>query len=136
MVAKFKREYVNCWDKTKLEEKLQERLQELNSEKEKSKSRVKLLRHKIFRLKKALDGEISIGGQILPQKPKNVKPKKVKETKKRTKLICFKCRKRGHLLEDCRENKEETICFRCGSKEHTLKNCKEEEKVSLLLPRV
>ncbi|XP_014477859.1 PREDICTED: uncharacterized protein LOC106746136 [Dinoponera quadriceps] len=45
------------------------------------------------------------------------------------KLLCFNCRKSGHVLSDCPElgGKEEAgtgICFKCGSTEHTHFECK------------
>lgn len=45
------------------------------------------------------------------------------------KLLCFNCRKSGHILSDCPElgGQEEAgtgICFKCGSTEHTHFECK------------
>lgn len=49
-------------------------------------------------------------------------------------MICLACRRRGHLLKDCPNEKVDfhgplltkgaDICFNCGSKDHTLKDCK------------
>uniref|UniRef100_A0A3B0MY06 Uncharacterized protein n=1 Tax=Theileria annulata TaxID=5874 RepID=A0A3B0MY06_THEAN len=73
---KYKRKYENYWNKEKIEKKLQERLQELKNNEIKSKSRIKLLKTKISKLNKALNGKIHIGGQILPNKNKSNKSNK------------------------------------------------------------
>ncbi|UKJ88009.2 hypothetical protein MACJ_000451 [Theileria orientalis] len=200
MIPKEKRSYVDCWDEGKIKQALEERIEELKIKNDKSKSRIKLLRSKIAKLRRALEGKGTAGGQVAPSggarsgkgsrraTKKGVKvansedgnnsegvkvvksedannsedakggqvggqnadgspdncnsdlisgsnadaksvakgtgSKSIDKTKKRSKRICFGCRKRGHLLKDCRENRAETVCFRCGSKEHTLKSCK------------
>ncbi|UKK00423.2 hypothetical protein MACK_000495 [Theileria orientalis] len=179
MIPKEKRNYVDCWDEDKIKKVLEERLEELKNKNNKSKSRIKLLRAKIAKLRRALEGKGIAGGQVAPSNnsgsvksgkrdkkgtKKDVKfdnsedttgdqntddpldnnnldstsscnadtrsvtrttsSKSIDKTRKKIKKICFGCRKRGHLLKDCREKRSEAVCFRCGSKEHTLKNCK------------
>ncbi|CAM9912073.1 unnamed protein product, partial [Phaeothamnion confervicola] len=55
--------------------------------------------------------------------------------------ICLKCRRRGHVVADCRADGEEGaaagsagICFNCGSKEHTLQACPERPAPDGALP--
>ncbi|BAM39068.1 uncharacterized protein TOT_010000531 [Theileria orientalis strain Shintoku] len=194
MTPKEKRDYVDCWDEDKIKQVLEKRIEEIKNKKDKSKSRIKLLRAKIAKLRRALEGKGVAGGQVAPsnnsdgaksgkRSKKGTKKvdkaddgddatgrlnvcklagdkcsigdqntddpidesnldatsslntdtrsvtrtagsKTIDKKRKKSKKICFGCRKRGHLLKDCRENRSETVCFRCGSKEHTLKNCK------------
>ncbi|EAN33806.2 Zinc knuckle family protein [Theileria parva strain Muguga] len=133
MSSRYKRNYENCWGPEKIKNVLEERVAELKSDKPKSKSRIKLLRAKISKLNKALEGKTTAGGQISPKQQNIAKNKNLTKSSKLTKIkklrrkrirkICFKCRKRGHLLEDCKENDTKPICFKCGSDNHTLKNC-------------
>jgi hypothetical protein len=47
------------------------------------------------------------------------------EKVRKQKLRCFKCRKRGHTVAECKsqENESDTLCYNCGSKEHSLAGC-------------
>ncbi|CAG8488953.1 9176_t:CDS:2 [Ambispora gerdemannii] len=60
--------------------------------------------------------------------------RRIKERKSKT--ICFACRKTGHSVKDCPEANKYSdsaadrsisvgLCYTCGSTEHTSKNCKE-----------
>lgn len=45
--------------------------------------------------------------------------------------VCFACRKPGHAVNRCPENKEHAnICYNCGTTEHSLKECKRPRKGS------
>lgn len=52
---------------------------------------------------------------------------KVKELihqSKKKGVICFRCRKKGHLISECKETVEKKdICFTCGSSDHNVHNC-------------
>ena len=37
--------------------------------------------------------------------------------------ICFGCRQRGHVIDDCPEAEGAGMCFKCGSGDHTVKQC-------------
>lgn len=52
-----------------------------------------------------------------------------RKTDKKTKMLCFNCRKPGHGLADCPEaDRDEEmgrgICYRCGSTEHEIHKCR------------
>lgn len=44
-----------------------------------------------------------------------------------SKTFCFHCRKEGHLLSKCPNNKQSKICYHCGE-EHNIKDCKSTKK--------
>ncbi|GAN01286.1 autophagy regulatory protein [Mucor ambiguus] len=49
--------------------------------------------------------------------------------KRRTGDVCFACRKPGHSVNRCPQNKEHAnICYNCGTTEHSLKECKRPRK--------
>ncbi|CAL4147676.1 unnamed protein product [Meganyctiphanes norvegica] len=56
--------------------------------------------------------------------------------KNERKLVCFNCRKPGHMVSACPNvmtgsNQEDiTICFKCGSTEHMARECKVQKKGS------
>ncbi|KAI9487438.1 MAG: hypothetical protein EXX96DRAFT_553195 [Benjaminiella poitrasii] len=53
--------------------------------------------------------------------------------KKNKKEVCFACRKPGHSVNRCPQNKEHAnICYNCGSTEHRLKDCRKSRKGSKL----
>jgi zinc finger CCHC domain-containing protein 9 len=44
-------------------------------------------------------------------------------------IVCFKCRKSGHCIDECPEVKDDCeqgtgICYKCGSTEHSVNKCK------------
>ncbi|XP_061589338.1 zinc finger CCHC domain-containing protein 9 [Cololabis saira] len=52
-----------------------------------------------------------------------------RQTDKKTRMLCFNCRKPGHGLADCPEaDRDEEmgrgICYRCGSTEHEIHKCR------------
>ncbi|XP_072310295.1 zinc finger CCHC domain-containing protein 9 [Eucyclogobius newberryi] len=52
-----------------------------------------------------------------------------RQTDKKSKMLCFNCRKPGHGLADCPEaDRDEEmgrgICYRCGSTEHEIHKCR------------
>jgi len=66
---------------------------------------------------------------------KRERRKAERELAKFIKMVCFNCRKSGHLLIDCPENKDsnnvkvkDSNCYKCGSKEHTSRDCKSKRK--------
>ncbi|KAK1442917.1 zinc finger CCHC domain-containing protein 9 [Babesia gibsoni] len=127
MPSKYNRTLSGCWDREKIEEAISSRQAELEGTEEKSTARIKFLKRKIAKLKKALKDGTPVGGNVLPRriaKSKVSAPSGLKRSvsSRRIKKICFKCRKRGHTLQDC-QGEEASICFRCGSKDHILRNC-------------
>lgn len=52
---------------------------------------------------------------------------KVKELISQSKkkgVVCFRCRKKGHLISECKEILDgKDICFTCGSEDHNVHNC-------------
>ena len=38
-----------------------------------------------------------------------------------THIICYRCRKPGHISSNCPD--KDTICFNCGQKGHTQRDC-------------
>ncbi|XP_077442014.1 zinc finger CCHC domain-containing protein 9 [Vanacampus margaritifer] len=52
-----------------------------------------------------------------------------RQTDKKSKMLCFNCRKPGHGLADCPEAERDQemgrgICYRCGSTEHDIQRCR------------
>ncbi|XP_061657499.1 zinc finger CCHC domain-containing protein 9 [Syngnathoides biaculeatus] len=52
-----------------------------------------------------------------------------RQTDKKSKMLCFNCRKPGHGLADCPEAERDHemgrgICYRCGSAEHEIQRCR------------
>ncbi|XP_008323354.1 zinc finger CCHC domain-containing protein 9 [Cynoglossus semilaevis] len=77
-----------------------------------------------------LDRELVQEVETALKKDRRREDRRIKrQTDKKTKMICFNCRKPGHGVMDCPEadNDEEMgtgICYRCGSTEHELHKCK------------
>ena len=40
-----------------------------------------------------------------------------------TTLRCLGCKRKGHLLKDCRKNKTQEICYKCGATSHSSRDC-------------
>mmetsp|Transcript_5143 Transcript_5143/g.5281 ORF Transcript_5143/g.5281 Transcript_5143/m.5281 type:complete len:248 (-) Transcript_5143:68-811(-) len=58
----------------------------------------------------------------LKTQEKKVSELVVKEKKKN--LICFRCRKKGHLISDCKEENDTAVkCFNCGARDHSVHGC-------------
>lgn len=49
-------------------------------------------------------------------------------------MICFKCRRRGHMSSQCDVKEEELVCYKCGSQEHSLQECDKYKKGDTDLP--
>ncbi|CDR95395.1 zinc knuckle domain containing protein, putative [Babesia bigemina] len=146
MHTKYNRTYSGCWDREKIEAAIRSRQAELEGDAPKTASRIQYLKRKIAKLRRALEDGTPIGGNILPQKrskpgnPSAAKRPCIASTArndailarrhKRIKKICFKCRKRGHTLQDCDEGSV-GICFRCGSTDHILRDCIKPDEGSL-----
>ncbi|XP_061603710.1 zinc finger CCHC domain-containing protein 9 isoform X2 [Phyllopteryx taeniolatus] len=52
-----------------------------------------------------------------------------RQTDKKSKMLCFNCRKPGHGLADCPDAERDRemgrgICYRCGSTEHEIQRCR------------
>lgn len=149
--AKGAKACVNVWNKSKIEARIKEIEGELEGKNQRvgelpvSKPRKKLLRAKLVKLRQALAGERTVGGQLaktirVPRRAL-LEPSSSRKTKKE----CLCCRKKGHTVQECRYNpallhaqEEETtkrdsnraaggsggpLCFNCGLTSHTLKNC-------------
>lgn len=128
-------------------EKNTEEIEKINKNLLTDKDNSKLKKHKKYliqklkKLKKCLNDEGGIAARI-----KLYKQKKHKLSSKKNKIEktlgdlksslkrCLKCKKRGHLAENCPLNDDEKgeedqdmqsekICYNCGSKDHSLYNC-------------
>ncbi|XP_027882299.1 zinc finger CCHC domain-containing protein 9 [Xiphophorus couchianus] len=68
--------------------------------------------------------------EVALKKDRRREDRRVKRQKdKKSKMVCFNCRKPGHGLADCPEaDRDEEmgrgICFRCGSTEHEIQRCR------------
>lgn len=113
-------------------------------EKEKLQKRKKHLQLKLNKLKKCLNDEGGIKARIrlIKKKQHKLRSTKTKIDKslgqlKNTLKRCFKCKKRGHVAEECTYGNEENeanegndkdtsnsrICYNCGSSNHNLYSC-------------
>lgn len=129
MRSKYNRTLTGCWNREQIEASIAERQAELDGNEPKSATRIRHLKTKLAKLRAALENGTTVGGNIMPQKRTKVAKSgrdggvhKRAKTKRRVKLICFKCRKRGHTLQDC-QGDAVGICFRCGAKDHILRDC-------------
>ncbi|GFE55733.1 zinc finger containing protein CCHC type domain containing protein [Babesia ovis] len=146
MPSKYNRTLSGCWDRAQIEASIKSRQAELDSDLPKSATRIRYLKKKIVKLKRALEDGTPVGGNILPQK--RTKPAKSRSKRqgnhdiggdttvdagsrpKKVRKICFKCRKRGHTLQEC-SGAQVGICFRCGSAQHALRDCPEPDNGTL-----
>ena len=125
-----------------LEVKIEEYGKQLKNEKddEISSKKKKYLREKIRKAKKTLscDNDINYLVSMKRKSLRKLKSKKEKLTEiilkeKKKNLICFKCRGKGHLINDCtfeedaienNNGKISAFCFNCGSNDHSVHTCK------------
>ncbi|GIX64222.1 zinc knuckle domain containing protein [Babesia caballi] len=140
---KYNRTLAGCWDRDQIEASIASRQAELDDAAPKSAARIRFLKRKISKLKRALEDGTPVGGNVLPQKlvkasaqvskhkaPASTRRGEASKPAKRVKKICFKCRKRGHTLQQC-DSEVAGICFRCGSTDHILRDCAEPDQGTL-----
>ncbi|XP_054916628.1 zinc finger CCHC domain-containing protein 9 [Poeciliopsis prolifica] len=76
------------------------------------------------------EAELKETVEVALKKDRRREDRRVKRQKdKKSKMVCFNCRKPGHGLADCPEaDRDEEmgrgICFRCGSTEHEIQKCR------------
>ncbi|XP_022064145.1 zinc finger CCHC domain-containing protein 9 [Acanthochromis polyacanthus] len=74
--------------------------------------------------------EVRADIQTALKKDRRREERRVKrQNDKKTKMVCFNCRKPGHGLSDCPEaDRDEEmgrdVCYRCGSTEHEIHKCR------------
>lgn len=106
-------------------------------EKNKLKKHKKYIVKKLMAIKSASKSDAALSAKI---KKLNLRKEKLKKTKKKVEeklgilknslKRCLKCKKRGHLAENCPFKDEDTendkthnICYNCGSHDHSLYQC-------------
>lgn len=99
MRSKYNRTLTGCWNREQIEASIAERQAELDGNEPKSATRIRHLKTKLAKLRAALENGTTVGGNIMPQKRTKVAKSgrdggvhKRAKTKRRVKLICFKCR--------------------------------------------
>ncbi|XP_022590339.2 zinc finger CCHC domain-containing protein 9 [Cyclospora cayetanensis] len=170
--GKLRRKREGFWGPEEIAERKRALLEELDRDRVSlSSSRLKRIKARLSELSKAEKGETQVGGQLVKVSKNKQRKKKQKGSKeelegkeravrrhkrpridaheedprsnKRSKKICLRCRKRGHLLHECRQGVSQAqaegaatsgICFNCGSHNHTLKNCKKPRAEDGALP--
>ena len=61
------------------------------------------------------------------KKLRKLKEKLRKKQKISANAICLGCKKKGHLLQDCRQVTQKTrICYKCGASDHQANDCTQE----------
>lgn len=133
-----------------------DKLKELNNNKEISleekNKKKKYLKNKIRKLKNNLNSEDNLNFLLNMKKRslrklKNVckKLETINDKEKLKKVTCFRCRKNGHTINDCKTKLEDLnidnfnnntdlfnnsqkseICFNCGKNDHTVHQCDKE----------
>lgn len=120
--------------------KLRQLANETTLTKEKIDKSKKYIKSKIRKIKKNLESEKNLKYLVdtkkQTQRKSKAQLKKLNEillkTNKR-KVVCFNCRKKGHLVSECTQNKEGVnICFNCGASSHTVHECPTEVDYSNL----
>ncbi|KAL8435716.1 hypothetical protein Efla_004655 [Eimeria flavescens] len=170
--GKLRRKREGCWGPHEIAARKAELLTELRERRDSlSVSRIKRIKARLAQLTQAEEGKRQVGGQLAKSKPRSGGSKEERgkkgennkhnrhekhkgdrdrhpkpATAKRTKKVCLRCQKRGHLLHECRQGGGapqeggETaaplagICFNCGSSSHTLKACKKRRAEDGSLP--
>lgn len=91
---------------------------------------------RLQKLQKQLKGDKSLNVEEINATLKRERRKAERDLAKFIKMVCFNCRKPGHLLVDCPETalssnetksmkgpKSNSHCFKCGDANHTSKEC-------------
>ncbi|KAL8275703.1 hypothetical protein Esti_000266 [Eimeria stiedai] len=166
---KLRRKREGCWGPEEIAARKAELLKELGERRESlSVSRMKRIKARLAELSKAEQGLKQVGGQLakVSSKKRQKHSDKMHAARegnarkrkrdahadkdissaphaKRSKKICLRCRKRGHVLQECRQGAPQEagetpavsgICFNCGSSSHTLKACKKPRAADGSLP--
>lgn len=120
---------------------LETRLTELRSAGSEAKNKRLRVMRQLVQLRKALEDP------SLRKDPEEILEKSDKDRQRRiekkinapkpskpTELRCLGCKRKGHVLRDCRKNKTEDICYKCGANTHISRDClieKEEYKFAV-----
>lgn len=123
-----------AWDNEQIQQQILEITEKMNQDG--SPRRRLRLKQRLSKLKQALDGKVTVGGQ-LKKKAKNeyhIRKEHVRNADRHQ--TCLRCRQQGHRLVNCPLNEVKPEgevsefgitgqCFLCGKSGHRLKDCPE-----------
>jgi hypothetical protein len=111
-------------------QELEAKLKELKAGGSEMKNKRLRVMRQLVQLRKAMEDP------ALRRDPEELQEKVQKDTQRRiekklqaskiatpTMLRCLGCKRKGHVLKDCRKNKTEEICYRCGATTHSSRDC-------------
>ena len=118
-------------------ESIQERIKELEEKMPELKAAGPTAKHKRLRvmrqlvqLRKALeDPALRRNPEVEQEKAQRDSQRRIEKKLNAAKpatpttLRCLGCKRKGHLLKDCRKNKTQDICYKCGSTQHCSRDC-------------
>ena len=95
---------------------------------------------RLKQLRRDLEGK-GLKGEELEAEMKKERRRAEKELARFNKMLCFHCRKPGHLLSECPDAQKEAMerkggtvlqpsgqCYKCGSADHTSRECRSKRK--------
>lgn len=138
ILLSFDNEQLIDYVRKKLENKVNTLVEKIKNLNKKEKKNVVL---KLKRFQKELNDELAIKKRVNLLKIRRRKLKTLNDKIgeqlnkiKMKKVMCFRCRQKGHTVANCKEEEDETnkpkvdaidktICYNCGSTEHSVHGC-------------